>query len=55
MAEPKQKLSKVRTSRRRNRLNSNIPTGVKCPKCHFLTHRHQTCPHCGYYKSIKWV
>lgn len=54
MAEPKQKLSKVRSQNRRNRLHAIIPNGVNCPKCQMLTFRHQVCPNCGYFKGKKW-
>ena len=49
MAQPKKKMSKCRTRRRRAQWKLTLPGLIECPQCHELTMPHRVCPACGYY------
>jgi large subunit ribosomal protein L32 len=51
MAEPKKKLSKTRTRRRRADYKITLPKVISCPNCHEPTLPHMACMHCGFYKG----
>lgn len=53
MAEPKQKLSRTRRTRRRHRINYFLELGIICPQCKERVKRHQVCTQCGFYKNEK--
>lgn len=53
MAEPKKKLSKSRTRRRRHQIKLESPSLVYCEQCHEAKLRHQVCKNCGTYKGKK--
>lgn len=49
MANPKKKMSRCRTHRRRSLWKLEPPTLIRCPQCHSWTLPHRVCPSCGYY------
>ncbi len=53
MANPKVKLSRSRSRRRRNNVEKLVEYGVKsrCPNCGATKLPHRACPICGYYKG----
>ncbi len=53
MAEPKKKLSKSRTRRRRHQIKIDVPNFIYCPKCHEAVLRHNVCKNCGEYRGKK--
>jgi len=55
MAEPKKKLSKTRTHRRRAQYKINAPKVSVCSNCKEPVLPHMVCPKCGFYrgKSVK--
>jgi large subunit ribosomal protein L32 len=57
MAEPKKKLSKVRTHQRRAQYKVENTPFVLCPNCKEAILPHRVCPKCGFYKgkSIKKI
>lgn len=52
MAEPKKKLSKTRTHRRRANYKVKLPATTICSNCQKTILTHRICPHCGFYKGI---
>lgn len=53
MAEPKKKLSKSRTHRRRHQIKMNSVGYIYCEKCHEPKLRHNVCKNCGTYRGKK--
>ncbi|MEX1052078.1 MAG: 50S ribosomal protein L32 [Patescibacteria group bacterium] len=55
MAEPKKRLSKTRTHRRRAQYKIDATAVVLCKNCGKPSRPHFVCPACGYYngKSVK--
>ena len=51
MAEPKQKLSRSRSRKRRGQKSQNLVHLTVCPKCKTKIPQHQVCPVCGTYKN----
>ena len=51
MAEPKQKLSRARTRRRRYSKKVKLPDLVQCKKCQSWIPPHRVCPVCGTYRG----
>lgn len=51
MAEPKQKLSRSRTRRRRGSKKYQAKNFIKCPKCQSPVLPHHVCDVCGTYKG----
>lgn len=51
MANPKWKLSRMRTRRRRSHDALTAPNVVKCPSCKEPTLPHRLCLSCGTYKG----
>lgn len=49
MAVPKRKSSKQRTAKRRANWKLELPTLVKCSRCHSFKLPHRVCSECGYY------
>jgi large subunit ribosomal protein L32 len=52
-AEPKKKISKVRSKTRRAHWHPTMPTLNTCPKCKTKKPTHMACPECGYYGDKK--
>ncbi|MEX0594602.1 MAG: 50S ribosomal protein L32 [Patescibacteria group bacterium] len=55
MAEPKKRLSKTRTHRRRAQYSINATAVIACKNCGKPSRPHFVCGHCGFYngKSVK--
>ncbi|NLY51256.1 MAG: 50S ribosomal protein L32 [Firmicutes bacterium] len=51
MAQPKKKMSRARTHRRRALWKLSVPGLIQCPQCHELKMPHRVCPSCGFYGS----
>lgn len=51
MAEPKYKLSRSRTRRRRSHLALTAPNVINCPNCGGPTLPHRVCGNCFTYKG----
>ena len=51
MPEPKQKLSRSRSRKRKGTQASKAPNLVECPKCKSKVLAHHVCPTCGTYKG----
>ncbi|HUD20847.1 MAG TPA: 50S ribosomal protein L32 [Candidatus Saccharimonadales bacterium] len=51
MAEPKKKLSKTRTNRRRAQYKVEVVDVALCKNCGKPARPHYVCPHCGFYKG----
>ncbi len=51
MPEPKQKLSRSRSRKRKGVQASKTPPLVECPKCKSKALAHHVCPVCGTYKG----
>lgn len=51
MAQPKYKLSRSRTRKRRSHQGLKAPNVVKCGNCGGATLSHRVCPSCGMYKG----
>jgi large subunit ribosomal protein L32 len=51
MAEPKQKLSRARTRKRKSTKTLKNINLVVCPNCKSKILAHRVCPVCGYYKG----
>ncbi len=51
MAEPKKKLSKSRTGRRKSHQALKKQNLSKCPKCNAIKLPHHVCSTCGYYND----
>ncbi|MEI6131736.1 MAG: 50S ribosomal protein L32 [Bacillota bacterium] len=51
MAVPKKKMSKARTGKRRSQWKLELPTIVKCSRCHSFKLPHRVCKECGYYNG----
>lgn len=51
MPEPKQKLTRSRTRKRRGTLSVKAPALVECHKCKSKILPHHVCPICGTYKN----
>ncbi|MEI6477901.1 MAG: 50S ribosomal protein L32 [bacterium] len=51
MAQPKKRMSPVRSANRRRNLGITLPATQKCPTCQALVIKHQTCANCGQYKG----
>ena len=50
-AQPKRKLSKGRTGKRRSHNAAKPPALDHCPQCHSLKLPHHACPTCGTYNG----
>lgn len=55
MANPKNRFSKSRTSKRRANWKLSKPNILECPKCHAPKMPHRVCAECGYYKGREAV
>lgn len=55
MAEPKKKLSKSRTRRRRHQIKMAATGYVYCQKCHEAKLPHNVCKNCGTYGGKKVI
>lgn len=51
MAEPKKKLSKTRTNRRRAQYKARDLQVTACTNCSKPSLPHVICPHCGFYNG----
>lgn len=49
MPNPKRRMSKTRTKKRRTHYKAVAPTLSKCDNCGELKMAHHACPSCGYY------
>ncbi|MEA1909632.1 MAG: 50S ribosomal protein L32 [Patescibacteria group bacterium] len=52
-AQPKQKISKVRSKTRRAHRAKKLPRLSACPQCKHFKPSHIACPECGYYGGKK--
>ena len=51
---PKNRVSKLRTRKRRTNYKATVKTLAKCPQCFEYKIAHRVCPSCGYYnKKVK--
>ncbi|MFC2039655.1 50S ribosomal protein L32 [Chloroflexota bacterium] len=50
-AQPKRKVSKARTAKRRSHTAINPAALVECPQCHNPKQSHHVCPVCGTYNG----
>ncbi len=55
MAHPKRKHSKTRRDKKRANTKLSDPAMSVCPSCHQPKLPHHVCPHCGMYKTTKYV
>lgn len=55
MAQPKKKMSRARTHRRRAQWKLAVPGLIRCPQCHELKLPHRVCPVCGHYGTKEVV
>ncbi|HSX42036.1 MAG TPA: 50S ribosomal protein L32 [Candidatus Saccharimonadales bacterium] len=55
MAEPKKKLSKTRTHRRRAQYKIEGVVPVMCKNCGKPSRSHTICPHCGFYDGVQVI
>lgn len=51
MANPKKRMSPVRSGNRRRNIGLDLPATQACPSCKALMVKHQACPTCGTYKG----
>lgn len=54
-AQPKKKISKVRSRTRRAHQQATLPKLVLCAKCKTPKLPHHICPECGYYGRAKII
>jgi len=55
MAHPKRKHSNTRRDKKRASKKLKNPATSLCPSCHQPKMPHRICPHCGTYKTVKYV
>ena len=55
MAQPKKRMSPVRSANRRRQIGLDLPATSVCPNCRSLMVKHQTCRVCGQYKGREVV
>ncbi len=51
MAQPKKRMSHMRSGTRRSQLGLTLPSLVFCPKCHAPRLPHTVCKSCGTYRG----
>lgn len=51
MANPKKRMSPVRSANRRRNISLDLPQTQICSNCKSLIVQHHTCPVCGYYRG----
>lgn len=51
MAQPKKRMSPVRSANRRRQIGLTLPATKPCPNCGQLMVKHQVCIQCGQYKG----
>jgi len=54
-AQPKKKISKVRSKTRRAHWHGALPKLMTCAKCKASKLPHRACPECGYYGRAKVI
>lgn len=51
MANPKYRMSKSKTNKRRSHLALTPELGSVCPNCKEIKHAHHVCPSCGFFRG----
>ena len=51
MANPKKRMSPVRSGNRRRNLGIDLPATTVCPICKTVIKQHTTCQNCGNYRG----
>lgn len=51
MPNPKRRMSKSRTAKRRTHYKAHSPSLGVCPNCGEVKMTHRACPSCGYYNE----